>query len=702
MKISILLPYKENYSINSAGAVSLFVKDTTSISKFKNKIRIFGSTKDKLYLSKNYTNLKTTVSFFRSSNKEYVKRFLIHKDFLNTDLLEVHNRPKYITQIKKSYNKRLFLYFHNDPQTMSGSKNLTERKYLISVVDKILFNSEWSRKRFFQGFDNRELFLHKTVICYQSTNRVKIDFTKKQKIISYVGKLNKAKGYDIFGNVAIKILNKFKDWRVYVIGNEPREKINFEHKNYFNLGFKDNKYVLNFLKKTSISVIPSRWDEPFGRASLEASSRGSAVIISSNGGLPETSEAAIVLKKLDEKNLYKEIFNLISNVNKLKYHQRNNYKKFFLEHKYVTKIIDELRFDHKINMINLSINKTLRIIHITNFNYRFDGRLQYNTGRRINNGFVRLGHNVLTISDRDLINQNKNILDPTGKNTLQSKIIKSIENFKPDIIVIGHADSVSRTTLNIIKEKNIKICQWFLDPVTKHGPDYINNKKRFLEKSELIDASFLTTDPLALDFNIKNCFFIPNPCDKSFETLKNYNKDCDNDLFFAMSHGVHRGDLKKGKFDNRESFINKLIRNNRDIKFDIYGMNNSQPIWGTKFVEKISNSSMGLNLSRGKAVKYYSSDRIAQLAGNGLLTFIDEKTNFRNLFNDKQMIFYKNFDDLSEKLNKYKKDSITRKRIAKNGRDHYFKHFNSTQVAKYILSKTFNLSSKTNSYWENK
>ena len=35
---------------------------------------------------------------------------------------------------------------------------------------------------------------------------------------------------------------------------------------------------------------------------------------------------------------------------------------------------------------------------------------------------------------------------------------------------------------------------------------------------------------------------------------------------------------------------------------------------------------MGLNLSRGKPIKYYSSDRIAQLMGNGLLTFIDEKT----------------------------------------------------------------------------
>ena len=33
---------------------------------------------------------------------------------------------------------------------------------------------------------------------------------------------------------------------------------------------------------------------------------------------------------------------------------------------------------------------------------------------------------------------------------------------------------------------------------------------------------------------------------------------------------------------------------------------------------------MGLNLSRGKPVKYYTSDRIVQLIGNGLLTFIDK------------------------------------------------------------------------------
>ena len=33
------------------------------------------------------------------------------------------------------------------------------------------------------------------------------------------------------------------------------------------------------------------------------------------------------------------------------------------------------------------------------------------------------------------------------------------------------------------------------------------------------------------------------------------NKNFVYDIFFAMSHGVHRGVLKKGKIDNREFFI---------------------------------------------------------------------------------------------------------------------------------------------------
>jgi spore maturation protein CgeB len=166
-----------------------------------------------------------------------------------------------------------------------------------------------------------------------------------------------------------------------------------------------------------------------------------------------------------------------------------------------------------------------------------------------------------------------------------------------------------------------------------------------------------------------------------------------------MSHGVHRGQLKKGKYDNRENFINKLKNKNKNIIFDIYGMNKIQPVWGDAFINAISKSNMAINLSRGDPVKYYSSDRIAQLMGNGLLTFIDKRTFFNDFFSKEEIIFYNNLDDLSYKLNKYKKDFKTAKKIAKKGKEKYFKNFNSTIVADFILSKTLDFKSKNKFIW---
>ena len=706
MKISILLPFKENYSPNYAGAVSLFVNDTINESKHKDSINVFGNTSYKKFLSKNYTNIQFKKKLFSSTNKLYVENFIKVENKINSDLIEVHNRPSYIFLIRKNYHKLLFLFFHNDPLQMNGSRSVQDRIKLLNNVDKIIFNSEWCRQRFFHSFNDKSKYLNKTELCYQSTSKIKINFNKKQKIISFVGKLNKAKGYDIFGQTIIKILDKYPDWSSSVFGDEPREKLNFRHKNLNLFGFKKNDYILNHLKKVSISIVCSRWEEPFGRTSLEASSRGAAVIISKRGGLPETSSVAIKLKELSSESLFSEIEKLIKDKKKLLTLQKESYKRFKLTHIYVSKLLDKIRdqflIKEKISLFNIKKNKILKILHLTNFNRRFNGRLQYNTGRRLNNGFVRLGHNVLTLSDRDIIHDNKKILDPTGKKKLQNSIILNYKNFKPDCIVMGHADSIDGDTLSQLRDENkhLRICQWFLDPVHKNAPDYIKNNKRIIKNSNNIDFTFLSSCPSLLKNKINNSFFIPNPTDKSFEILKNYETNCPNDVFFAMSHGVHRGILKDGKYDQREKYIKKLIRNNSKIKFDIYGMNKIQPVWGNDFLDAISKSKMGLNLSRGKAAKYYSSDRIAQLLGNGLLTFIDEQTQFRDLVGKNSIVYYSNFDDLSYKINKYKKDIKIAKKIAKNGRDIYHKHFNSTIVGDYMLSKLFDYKSKFKFIWE--
>ena len=700
MKIAILLPYKENYSHYDTGAVSIFVNGVNKLSKFKNNIQIYGSTIHKP-LSKNYKNLSLKKNLFQSSSKVYVKDFLKNIENDKIDILEIHNRPHYLKYLLKLKNTKKILFFHNNPMEMQGSNSIKEREYLIENSDMLIFNSNWTKEKFLNGFKIKN-YVNKIKIIPQSTSKVSIDFSKKKKIISFVGKLNSAKGYDLFGNAVTKILDKYDNWKAIAIGNEPRQKLFYNHKNLINFGFKNNKYVLKKLEEVSIAIVPSRWDEPFGRSSLEAASRGCAIIRSNTGGLKETTEHSIVLKKMTSKELFKKIDILIKNKKKLNKLQKLNFKNFKLTNEYSSNLLDDVRKRILLKDKRILLkDKSIKILHITNFNERFNGRLHYNTGKRINNGLIRQGYNVYQLSDRDVISSNRSILNPSSKNILNKKILEIYDNFKPNLLILGHADHVEKNTLKLIKEKNenVKIAQWFLDPLSRHGPDYLNNRKRILDKIDLIDATFLTSDPNSLDFYIKNSHFIPNPADSSFEILNNSRMDLDNDVFFAMSHGVHRGNLKSGKHDDRETILKKLLKL-KNIKFDFYGVNNIQPIWGDNFLNKISNSKIGLNLSRGKPVKYYSSDRIAQYMGNGLLTLIHENVQYQDFFKNDEIVTYKNFNDLVKKIKFFINNDNLRKKIANNGRRKYLREFSSEKISKYIVTKSMNINIKDKFLWE--
>ena len=557
--------------------------------------------------------------------------------------------------------------------------------------------------------ENKFVNSEKLLVFHQSASKGSINLVnKKKKWITFVGKLNKAKGYDIFSSSIKKILNKYPEWSAKVIGDEKREKIILNHKRANILGFRKHNEVLGILKKSSIAVACSRWEEPFGRTSLEASANGCAVVITNKGGLPETVTDAKILKKLNTKNLTKTLEELIKKPEERKKLQRLSIKNFYLTHEFVTSAMDNYRSE-KISYLK-RINtkkklKNLRILHITNFNERLDGRLFFNTGRRINNGFIRLGHSVLGFSDRDIQKYYKNFKDLKGAKSLNEKLKKTCYNYKPDIIILGHADLISSEQIDELRNDypNVKFGQWFLDPLNKNGPDYERNKKRILDKINSLDASFVTTSPSVLNFLPKksNNFYIPNPCDDSFETLNNFTKPCNVDVFFALSHGVHRGILKSGKTDDRIIFLKELSEKTPDVKFDLYGIDKVQPIWADHYFKTISNAKMGLNLSRGDAIKYYSSDRITQIVGNGLVCLIDEKTQYRDFFNNSEMVFYKNVSDLSEKILKISRDEKLRKKIAKNGKMKYMKYFNSTLVAEFIINKTLQINEKKKYFWHN-
>ena len=698
IKIATILPYKENYTFSKAQAAAIWVSDFFKSSKFRSNNDIFGHTSEKDYLTKNYINidLKTINSKFSSTTIEYCKKFIELNKKKNYDIIEIHNRPLVFFYLKNKINSKFIIYYHNDPLSMKGSISINERLDLLNNADKIIFISKWVQKRFFENLDSKLFF--KTEIIYHSIQKEEKIGIKK-KYITFVGKLNRSKGYDIYKDAITKILDEHKDWKGFSIGDELRDRPIISHKLHFELGFLKHKKVLQFLKKTEIAVVPSRWEEPFGRTALEASSRACATIISSRGGLPETSDHCIILKNLNSTELYKIIKKLILDKKLRKKIQINSFKNVKHLIKSNTLIIDTVR-EKLINNFRLNFLKNkLRIINIYNTGQKINHRL-YNIslGKKFTNGFIRNGHDVLEISDRDFLKQNRPLIFKNNEK-FQKYLLETYKNYNPDLIFFGHTKNINHNTLDSMRasNKNLIISQWNEDPIMPsldYSKDNIENLKNY---STIVDHNFITTHPDVLykqKIKIKNLHFFFIPVDKNIECYDVFKMNPSQDLFYAMSHGVNRASLKKGKIDERVIFLSSLLKKIKDISFDFYGFDNREPIWGDNFYKALIDSKMGLNLSRGLPAKYYSSNRIASLMGNGLLTFIDIKTELLDIFNNNELIFYDNINDLSDKIKFYKKNEKLRIKIAKNGKEKYFKLFNEKKIAKYIIDRSLGKNTK--------
>lgn len=689
-KILTILPYKENYAIGYAAAASLWVYDFLKYSKYKSSNLIVGSTNHKNYLSKNYHNINLKhVSKLSSKTKVYCEKIVKNFSSKKFNIVEIHNRPTVFKYLKKHLNSKFILYFHNDPQEMNGSKSISERIDLYTSVDKIIFVSRWVQNRFFDGLD--EFNVNKTDVVYPSILKPKKNIKKEKKII-FVGKLNKSKGYDLYVKSVNLILDQHKMWKAYSIGDERREKINVNHNRHFNLGYLKHSEVLKHISKCEIAIVPSKWEEPFGRTALESASRGCLTIISNNGGLPETTNHGVILKNLTVDNLYKKISFYIKNESERKKIQKLAFKNVKHLVQDNSKLIDRLRDELDISFkINLN-KKKFRILNIYNIGQKINHRI-YNIsiGKKFTNGFIRNNHDVIEISDRDFVKQNRSF-GFKNLDKFQDYLVETFRNYNPDLVFFGHSDNITNKTLENFRDikKNVLISHWNEDPMMESLSDSKNNIKKIKSFENLVDSTFITTAPeiVRKSINIKNLNFFFIPVDRNIECYDVYKLRPKKDLFYAMSHGVNRGLLKEGKFDDRINFLRRLTNQLDDIQYDFYGYNNIQPIWADKFYDALTNCKMGLNLSRGEPTKYYSSNRIASLVGNGLLTFIDKKTQINKIFSNNEIVFYDSIEDLSEKIKFYKKNDKQRLKIAKNGQKKYFKLFNEKKTTEYLLNKT--------------
>ena len=674
--IFIILPFKESLKPDLAGAVSLYVKDTSKYSKFKKRIQIISS-----------DDLKDKSKIFR--NKNYIINFC--KKYINykIKIIEIHNRPEYLGYIKKYFpNTKINIIFHNDPLSIRGSIKKEERENIISKCNKVIFISRWIQQRFFSQFKNSNL--SNTVIIPHGVNKIKkINLNTKKKNILFVAKLNHSKGYHIFCEAAEKFKKYDSSWNFIAIGNETRKKIFPDSKIVKEIGYKKNSEVLKYYKFSEIAVGNSVWDEPLGRIAIEASSRKCLPIISNKGGLAESKNIALVLKKNDSSNL----FNVLKEVTNNKNFRRSKQNQFYNNNNFNLKEIS-IKLDNLRGFVFETFprnknNLQKRVLHVANFNENADGRLYYSFANKLNNGFIKNNYIVQTISDRYFLKLNRSLLQPLSTvNKLNEKILNTLKNFSPQLLLIGHVFNISKTVYDYCKNNNIKIVSWFIDSISN---EFLNGKKResFFKNLEYVDLCFLTSSPKIFKKHklYKKLKFIPNPVDASIDNFKNYSeKNLEYDVFVAISHGQNRGILKKGKIDEREKLVNEIINNLPQNKFAQFGVNNFEPIWGSNYYHYLSKSKMALNISRGSYQQKYSSDRISSLIGNGLLVFINKKTDFQNILTNKEVVYYSNTKDLIQKIKFYTKNHKERKKIAKQGHHKYHKYMSNIVISKFIMS----------------
>ena len=227
--------------------------------------------------------------------------------------------------LKKKPLCKNILYFHNSPKELRGSKSVKERLFLLNNLVKIVFVSEWCKRVFFDGLKIKNS--NKAHVVYPGSNCLK-KVPKKDNLIIFAGKLNYAKGYYIFLEAILKILSKHKNWKAKIIGDDPRLYHKKSHKNLEYTGWVTHKQTLDFFTKAAIVTIPSLWEEPLGRTSIEASSRGCATILSKRGGLVETNNNGIFLNNISKDELFKNIEQLIINKKKRYALMKNNLRNF--------------------------------------------------------------------------------------------------------------------------------------------------------------------------------------------------------------------------------------------------------------------------------------------------------------------------------------------------------------------------------------
>ncbi|MEO1842683.1 MAG: glycosyltransferase, partial [Akkermansiaceae bacterium] len=270
-----------------------------------------------------------------------------------------------------------------------------------------------------------------------------------------------------------------------------------------------------------------------------------------------------------------------------------------------------------------------------------------------------------------------------GKKKANRRLVETCDNFKPDLLILGHCDIIKNETLSEIRGllPALRIAYRNVDALFVE-----RNVARIRDRAPLVDHLFLTTageQGKRLADDPDKVSYIPNPVDRAVEISNNSQKAADSfarDLFFAG-----RGNENLPRFELLRHLKKEL---KSDLRFETFGFDGEAAIWGVDYDRVLSESKMGLNFNQEEGDFLYSSARVAQLLGNGILAFVHQSTGLELFFKDRA-VFFESEDNLLERIRYYHAHDGERREIASAGHDYVHAEMSSERVAQFIIDRTF-------------
>lgn len=297
-RIHCLLSPKEEFSEAGAGAQSLKIIQSSRHSRYRDNITVYGKPTDKPFSEVAFEPLDPYWPAIFGDKMSMTRAYARAVRANPPDLIECFNRPTVALWLANRFpNVPVTVYFGNDPQDKEGAKTLQQRRLLVQRLAGVFSISDWVQNRFLDGF---EIPPANVKIIRTGIERALTAPPVKERSIVFVGRMNPIKGALELAKALSVVLPRHPEWRASLVGarwfsaNEqatPYERSVQEVAagcpQIELTGFLKNDEARARLRRAAIAVVPSNWDEPFGRTGLEALAEGCAVIASRRGGLAE-------------------------------------------------------------------------------------------------------------------------------------------------------------------------------------------------------------------------------------------------------------------------------------------------------------------------------------------------------------------------------------------------------------------------------